>query len=133
MAIITGRVEVLLNGELLLNKAGATAEGIGVSGKPNFELSQISGDTGPHGFSEVPVPATCVVTVTDRADISLSDIAKIRENGTIIFRAARGGKVYTLYNATCTRNFTVTAGEGETELTFVGPFWTETTQAEIGL
>ncbi len=127
MPIITGRVEVELNGVLLLNKAGATAEGIGISGKPNFELSQISGDTGPHGFVETPVPAICNVTVTDREDISLSEIASIRENGTVVFRAANGGKVYVMNDATCTRNLTITAGEGETALSFVGPFWTETT------
>lgn len=133
MAIITGRVEVVVNGELLLNKAGASIAGVGVSGKPAFELTQISGDTGPHGAIETPVPATCTVTVSDRADIPLSDIAKIRENGTVIFRAARGGKSYTLFNASCQRNFTVTAGEGEVELIFFGPFWTETSEAEIGV
>jgi len=129
MAKITGRIEVLVNGELLLNKAGATANGVGISGQPGFELEQLVGDTGPHGFIEKPVPATCVVTITERDDISLSDLASIRENGTVIFRAAGGGKVYTMEGATCLRNFTVTGGEGETEITFVGPFWTETTSA----
>jgi len=126
MAKITGRIEVLVNGNLLLNKAGAAATGIGISGQPNFELEQISGDTGPHGFIEKPVPATCEVTITDREDIMLSDLALVKENGTIIFRAAGGGKVYTMEGATCLRNFTVTGGEGETPITFVGPFWTET-------
>lgn len=128
MANITGRIEVLVNGDLLLNKAGAVASGIGVSGQPNFELEQISGDTGPHGFVEKPVPAKCEVTITDREDISLSNLASIREDGTVIFRAAVGGKVYIMEGATCTRNFSLTGGEGETPITFVGPFWTETTQ-----
>lgn len=127
MAKITGRVEVLLNGNLLLNKAGATAIGIGVSGQPNFEIEQIQGDTGPHGYIEKPIEARCEVTITDRDDISLSDIASVFENGTIIFRAARGGKVYTMEGATCLRNFTLTGGEGEVSVAFVGPFWTETT------
>ncbi len=129
MAKVTGRVEVLVNGDLLLNKAGATANGIGISGEPNFELEQIVGDTGPHGFIEKPVPATCEVTITDRDDIMLSDLARIKENGTVIFRAAGGGKVYTMEGATCLRNFTLTGGEGETGITFVGPFWTEVVSA----
>ena len=125
MAKITGRIEVLVNGKLLLNKAGAKAGGIGLSGQPNYELEQISGDTGPHGFTEKPVPATCEVTVTDRDDIMLSDLAAVMENGTVIFRRAGGGKVYTMEGATCLRNFSLTGGEGEVEVTFVGPFWTE--------
>ncbi len=129
MARITGRVEVLVNGELLLNKAGATAEGIGLSGEPNFELEAITGDTGLHGFAERPIMAQCTVTVTDRDDISLNDFAQVNGTGTVIFRAAGGGKVYTMYNATCLRNMTLTAGDGETELRFQGPFWTETTES----
>ena len=129
MAKITGRVEVLVNGELLLNKAGAVANGIGVSGRPAVELEQLMGDTGPHGFIEKPVPATCEVTITDRDDIRLSDIAAVRENGTVIFRAYGGGKVYTMEGATCLGNFSLTGGEGEVPVTFVGPFWTETTSA----
>jgi len=123
---ITGRIEVLVNGQTLLNKAGAVASGIGLSGQPNFELAEVMGDTGIHGFTENPIVARCEVTITDRADIPLNDIAAIRENGTIIFRAAGGGKVYTMEGATCTRNFSVTGGEGETPVAFVGPFWTET-------
>lgn len=129
MAKITGRIEVLVNNDLLLNKAGAVASGIGISGQPNFELEAIIGDTGAHGYTEKPIQARCEVTVTDRDDISLSDIASIRENGTIIFRSAGGGKVYTMEGATCLRNFSVTGGEGETPLIFEGPFWTETVSA----
>ena len=126
MARITGRIEVLLNNELLLNKAGAVANGVGISGEPNFELEQIMGDIGPHGFVMKPVAATCEVTVTDRDDISLSDIARVFENGTVIFRSAGGGKVYTMEGATCMRNLSITGGEGETPITFTGPYWTET-------
>jgi len=127
MARITGRIEVLLNGQLLLNKAGATAMGIGISGEPARELKEVVGDSGLHGFIEAPIVATCEVTITDRDDVSLSDIAKVRENGTVIFRAAGGGKVYTMENATCTRNFTVTGGEGETPVKFIGGYWIEST------
>lgn len=128
MSRITGRVEVLVNGNLLLNKAGAVASGIGLSGEQAFELEAITGDTGIHGFVEKPIVAMLEVTVTDRDDIKLSDLAKIRENGTVIFRAAGGGKVYTMEGATCTRNFSITAGEGETPVKFVGNYWTETTE-----
>jgi hypothetical protein len=128
MAKITGRVEVLVNGVLLLNKAGAVASGVGLSGEPNYELNEVLGDTGLHGFVEAGVLAQLEVTVTDRDDISLNDFAQIWENGTVIFRAARGGKVYTMEGATCKRNFSITAGEGETTLVFVGPFWTESVE-----
>jgi len=125
---ITGRVEVLVDGKLLLNKAGAKAVGIGISGQPNFELKAVQGDTGPHGYVEEPIPARCEVTITDRDDISLNDLASVMGTGTVIFRAAGGGKNYTMEGATCLRNFTVTGGEGETEVIFEGPYWTETTE-----
>lgn len=124
---ITGTVEVLVNGQLLLNKAGAVASGIGLSGEPNFELKEVMGDTGLHGFVEEPIMASLEVTVSDRDDIKLSDFAAIRENGTVIFRSRGKGKAYTMTNATCTRNFSVTAGEGETPLKFLAPAWTEGT------
>ena len=132
MAKVTGRVEILVNGQLLLNKSGAKASGIGVSGRPNFALKMIQGDTGPHGYVEEPVPARCEVTVTDRDDIGISDLANIRENGTLIFRSAMGGKVYILEGATCLRNFTLTGGEGEIEVVFEGAYWVEQTQQVIG-
>ena len=126
---ITGRVEALLNGNLLLNKEGAVASGVGLSGQQSFELEPVMGDTGIHGFTEKPIPAMLEVTVSDRDDISLDELAKVRENGTVIFRTAGGGKVYVMEGATCTRNFTITAGEGETTLKFIGNFWTETTES----
>lgn len=125
MAKITGRVEILANGDLLLNRAGAVASGIGISGQPNFELEAVMGDTGPHGYVEKPITARCEVPVTDRDDIMLTDFARIFGDGTIIFRAAGGGKVYVMEGATCLRNFSVTGGEGESSITFEGPFWTE--------
>lgn len=124
-AKITGRVEVLVNGELVLNKDGAIARGIGISGRSPFEREGIYGDGGLHGFKETPIPAECEVKITDRSDKKLSDFANINGDGTIIFRAAGGGKVYILDNATCLNNFELTAGEGEVTLRFVGPFWTE--------
>lgn len=125
MARITGRVEVVVDSKVLLNKAGAIARGIGVSGKPNVERRAIVGDTGLHGFVEDPVLAECEVKVSDRSDIMLSDFALINGNGTVIFRAVPDGKEYIMREATCTGNFELTAGDGETTLRFVGPYWTE--------
>jgi hypothetical protein len=127
MAKITGRIEILVNGNPLLNKAGASASGVGISGQPNFELAAVTGDSGIHGYTENPIMARCEVTITDRDDISLSDLAIINGNGTVIFRAAGGGKVYTMEGATCLRNFTITGGEGETTVIFEGAYWTEST------
>lgn len=128
MAKITGRVEVLVNNQLLLNKAGAKAKGIGISGQPNFKRKAIVGDTGGHGYVEEPVLASVEVTVTDRDDIMLSDFASIPIGGaTVIFRAAQGGKVYTMEGATCLGDFELTAGEGEVPMVFEAPFWTEIT------
>lgn len=124
---ITGRVSITLNGVLLLNKAGAVASGIGISGAPAFERAPVQGDTGLHGFTETPIVAVLEVTVTDRDDISLSEIAKVNGDGTIVFATVNGGKVYTMGGATCLMNFSVTSGEGETPLTFNGPSWTEGT------
>jgi hypothetical protein len=129
MQRITGRIEVVVNGNTLLNKAGAKASGIGLSGKQSYELTPVMGDSGIHGFIEKPVPAQCEVTITDRDDISLDTLAQIREDGTVIFRAAGGGKVYTMANATCTRNLTITGGEGEVPVKFVGNYWTESTES----
>jgi len=128
MPKITGRIEVVANGKLLLNKSGATASGIGISGVQAFERKPVLGDTGLHGYTEEAVEAMVEVTVTDRDDIRLSDFAEIFENGTIVFRSARGGKSYTMNNATCYNNIGITGGEGETTLKFGGAFWTEAVQ-----
>ena len=132
MPRITGRVEVLINGQLMLTKTGATTiNGIGLSGEGNFELNEVIGDGGIHGFVENPVPATCELTITDRDDISLDTLARIRENGTVIVRAAKGGKVYTMNSATAKRNFGVTSGEGDVAVTFIGNNWVESTEEAI--
>jgi len=125
---ITGRLEVLINGQLLLNKEGATASGIGVSGEPAMELEPVMYDGGIAGFTEKPVVAKVEVTIIDREDVSLSSLAKVRENGTLIFRAAGGGKAYVADGATCTRNFSITGGSGETPIVFIAPYWTELVQ-----
>ena len=125
MARITGRVEILVNGDLMLNKEGAIARGISEAGAIPVEREEIMGDTGLHGFKETPVVAECEVTLTDRDDVSLSSLAAIKGDGTVIFRAAGGGKVYTMPNAFCVSNFELTAGDGEVTVIFKGPVWVE--------
>lgn len=125
---ITGRVEVLLNGEKLLNKAGAVAGGIGLSGIPAVKRKAVMGDDGIHGYVDEPTAAYCEVTITDRDDISLDKIAKVRENGTIIFRTHGGGKSYVMEGATCLMDMAITAGEGETPVRFEGNYWVESTE-----
>lgn len=127
MAKITGRVEVVVNGVILLNKNGASASGIGESGKPAVKREPVIGDMGIHGYKETIEAARLTVSITDRDDVRLSDLCKINGDGTVIMRAALGGKVYTMANATCVGALSVTAGEGDTKIEFVGPYWTETT------
>lgn len=125
MSKITGRVEILVNGRMLLNKEGATISGLGLSGKPSYEREAITGPTGIHGFVEKPMLATLEVTITDRDDVMLKDFAAINGDGTVIFRTAGGGKAYIGEGFTCTNNFSLTDGTGEVKLKFVGAYWTE--------
>jgi len=125
----TGRVEVLVNSQLMLTKKGAKANGIGISGQAPFERAPIMGENGIHGFVENPIECSVEFTITDRDDITLDSLARINGNGTIIYRAAGGGKVYTMQNATCVCNMNVTSGEGEVPVKFIGPFWTESKEA----
>lgn len=127
MAKVTGRVEILANGVLLLNKNGAQASGIGESGRPAIKREPIMGDTGIHGYKETIEPAKLTVSLTDRDDVLLNSLAAINGDGTIVMRSVNGGKVYTMANAVCTTPLSVTAGEGDTKVEFVGPYWTETT------
>ena len=126
--LITGRVEVLLNGKLLLNKAGAKIGGIGVNGQMPVRRKAITGDTGVHGYVEEVVIPYCDVKTTDRSDFLLSDMAQVNGDGTLIFRSAGGGKVYTMQEVTCVNDLSVTAGEGEVELRFEGPGWIEASE-----
>lgn len=128
MNYITGRVEVLLNGKLLLNKSGAKIGGIGESGKLPIRRKAVSGDTGIHGYVEEIAIAYCDVKITDRSDVLLSEMAQVNGDGTLIFRAATGGKVYTMQQATCVNDMALTAGEGEVELRFEGPNWIESSE-----
>jgi hypothetical protein len=133
MARITGRIEFLVNGQLQYTKTGTTTlSGVGLSGEPgNFEMNEVLGDNGIHGFIENPVVAMAETTITDTDAVMIDTLARIRENGTIIIRTANGGKVYTMNGATCKRNLTITSGEGETTLTYVGNSWVESTEAAV--
>ncbi|RJX18963.1 MAG: hypothetical protein C4575_09300 [Desulforudis sp.] len=119
MAKITGRVEILVNGQLLLNKEGAVLSGLGAGdGSYAVERETVIGDSGPHGIKEKVVPAKVEVTITDRDDVSLGALYRVNGNGTVIFRTANGGKVYVMDGATCMTPPSITAGEGEVKLTF---------------
>ena len=130
MPRITGRIELYINAQLMLSKTGSTTiSGLGLSGQPNFQLNEVMGDNGIQGYVEEPVVAMMETTITDRDDISLDTLARVRENGTVVVKSANGGKVYTMDGATCTRALSLTSGEGETTVTFKGPSWVESTEA----
>jgi hypothetical protein len=129
MASVTGRVEVLVDGITLLQKTGAVASGIGVTGRHAFKRKAIMSENGIAGFVEEPIEAACELTLVDRDDLLLDTLAQINQTGTVIFRAARGGKVYAMYEATCESDMSVTSGEGDTKVRFVGKKWTELTSA----
>jgi hypothetical protein len=124
---LTGAVEIIVNAQPVLNKEGATASGVGISGEASFERTPQYGDTGLHGYTEANVGAMCEVTLSDREDQLLDTLARINGDGTIIFRAYRGGKVYTMEEATCLGNFSISNGE-VTNVRFHGEKWTETVE-----
>jgi len=128
MASITGRADVLFNGVMLLNKAGAIAHNIGPADGPPVERTEVMGDSGFHGMTEEVLMAECEVTVTDRSDIMLSPLLSAKGEATVIFRARGGGKAYIMPEAWSTGNTSVTAGEGEAPLRFKAEKWVETTE-----
>lgn len=127
MPRITGRVQIIVNGELLLNKEGAVASGIGPNGVMPVEREEVLGDNELHGFKEVPQVAMCEVTITDRDDKLLSDLLSLTDC-TVIFRSTGGGKRYVIYNAFSTGIGNLTAGDGETPIVFKGSRWDESIQ-----
>lgn len=146
LARITGRVEVVVNGERLLNRSGATAIGISdTPGYPGVFRRTVVGIGqrpdgraywGPTGMVEEMVPARVEVTVTDRDDRNLTKLCGIKGDGTVVFRRdASGGllgsitgavenalgmrpKQYILNNVTCMNPASVVAGEGDVVLAF---------------
>lgn len=118
MAIITGRVEVRVNGESLLVKQGAKAIGIG-----GFKRVPVEGEV-YHGWKEEVSTPRCEFTITDRNDKALEEIAG-ETDATLIFQSANGGKVYMMKHAVCEGGLELTAGEGEVPVAFFGPSWSE--------
>lgn len=117
--IITGRVEVRVNGQLLLTKTGAKAIGIG-----GFMRKAVLGES-LHGFVDEASERRCEFSITDTTQLSLTTLADTK-NATVVFSAAEeGGKNYILRNAYCEGNFELTAGEGEVPVAFVGEVWEE--------
>jgi hypothetical protein len=133
---ITGAVIIKVNGDPILNKAGAVASGLGLSGEASFEVEPVMGDGQFHGFKETPIMPTLEVSITDRSDVKLDTYARIgigSSPDSVTFESRVGsdgklGKIYTLQNPVCTRNFKITAGEGETTIKFIGDYWQEQSQ-----
>ncbi len=128
---IVGRVEVLLNGELLLIKSGAVARGIGEeSGKLAVIRRTVNDCFGTVGFTEEIVPAGLEITLTARDDINIKELAAVKGNGTLIFRRAttpyffpifrrhESPKTLVLERVTCISSLNITAGEGEIPVVF---------------
>lgn len=126
---ITGRMEILVNGILLLNKAGAKASGIGEAGKPPVRRKAVMADVGIAGYVDEIIPARLECTIVDSEVQKLGDLAAIVGTGTVIFKRPGGnGKAYELINATNLGDIGVTAGEGDTDLVFEGDRWEERNQ-----
>jgi hypothetical protein len=126
MARITGRVSVLVNNVPLLNREGAVANGIGPNGLVPFEREPVMTDNGIAGFKETAVEASVEVTVVDRNDIELSPLLELDgQDATVLFQAEPTGKQYKLVNVFSSGVATLTAGEGETALKFIGEKWYE--------
>ncbi|MCP4147911.1 MAG: hypothetical protein GY757_09180 [bacterium] len=121
---ITGRVTIKANNQVMLQKSGASATGIGKSGEPPMAKKPVMYEGGVAGYGEEAVEPKCEFTIIDRDDVSLDALARI-EGGTLVFEAANGGKVYTLVDATCLGNMGVTSGEGDVPVVFVGSYWVE--------
>jgi len=125
---LVGRVEVVLNGELLLNKSGAIARGIGEeSGKLAVRRKAVMDCFGTAGFTEEIIPAGLDVVLTVTDNISLTALAAVKGNGTLIFRRATSlapnaseefPKTLTLDKVTCMVSPEINAGEGEIPVVF---------------
>lgn len=118
MAKITGLVEIRVNGKTMLVKTGAKATGIG-----GYKKKPVMGNT-YHGTVEEPAAATCEFTLTDRDDISLTELANL-EDATVLFEPRGSKKMYVLAESDCEGGFDVTAGEGEVPVVFFGARWEE--------
>lgn len=133
MAALTGRVEIVVNGQRIFNKEGAAIMNIGPGdGSPALERTSVKGDTGTHGIKDVVMPARLEVTITDRSDVSLGLLWAINGNGTVYVHVLTGGggKTYIMKNAACMNPGSVTTGEGDTPLAFEavdGGGWIEQT------
>lgn len=117
--VVTGRVYIRVNGEVILNKPGAKATGIG-----GYKKTPVMGDSGIHGYAEEATPSTCEFTMTDTNEKSLAAMAN-DEEVTVQFEAANNGKMYILNDAICEGGFELTAGEGEVPVVYFGDRWDE--------
>lgn len=111
MAQITGRVTVKVNGEILLNKSGWTLHLGGVN------RNVVTGDGGVHGYAEETVAPQCSGNLSHTEALDLEALGAIAD-ATVLFETDTG-QAYVLRNAWVTEPPVLTAGEGETSLTFM--------------
>ena len=117
---ITDRVTVRANGEVLTTKNDAKCTGIG-----GFERKPVVNSAGGVGYVEdleASIPS-CEVTVIDRNDKKLGDIAALTD--ATITASVKGGKTYIMRHAFCKANLEVSAGEGDVPVIFYGDPWEE--------
>ncbi len=112
MAKLTGIVKILADGISLRAKDGAK---IDIGG---YEREAQYADGVLIGYTEKPIAATVTATLVHDAT---ADLIKIRDmvNVTLIFKTDTGVS-YTVRGAFCTKMPTLTGGNGEVEVEFMG-------------
>lgn len=112
MAKVTGRITVKVDGDILLNKSGWTLNTGGVNRNP------ITGDTGVHGYAEETVAPSISGNISHTDQVDLMTLAAITD-ATVLFETDTG-QSYVMRDAWLENPPELTAGEGETALTFRG-------------
>lgn len=107
--MITGRFYIRVGGKLLPLAGDASIKGVG-----GIEREAVVGNE-VHGFREKPVPVEVELTIADKGDVSIKELAAITD-ATITVETDRG-KTFTIPNA-----WAATSGEessnGEIKMTF---------------
>lgn len=112
MAQVTGVCTIKLDGEALRTKEGASLD---FGGK---ERTAIYANGRLVGYAENPIGATVSGTLAHTADFDPDKIRNARE-ATLIFECD-SGPTYLISNAFSTSPPSLTGGEGDTEVEFMG-------------
>jgi hypothetical protein len=110
MAQITGRIAIIVRGERLSSKEGATLQ------FSDFEREGVAGDAGVLGYSEKTSIPQIEATIAHSAQTRLADFQAM-EDETVSFDADTGTS-YVLRNAWCTNALELS--KGEVKITFQG-------------